>query len=87
MNTNQMPELDQEQKEMLARIVDNTENMKCQCGCEIFAQGRNMKRISRIITGASHDDFLQFPVFYCVKCHQTLVLNDNPEPDNIIKLK
>ena len=80
-----MPEMTDEQKRVLAQIIENTENIKCQCGCDIFTQGRTMKRIPRLLSGKDHDDFLQFPILYCVKCHEEIVLNDLPEPDNIIK--
>jgi len=79
-------EMTEEQKKVLAQIIANTANITCKCGNDIFTQGRTMKRLPRQISGAKNDQFLQFPIMYCIKCNEEVVLQDMPEPENIIKL-
>lgn len=82
----QPQEMTEEQKRVMSMIIDNTENIKCQCGNDIFSKGINMKRLPRLITGKEHDDFMQFAVMYCVKCHNQIPLDDLPVPENLIKV-
>jgi len=48
-------------------------NVKCECGCEIWQQGRLIKRIPGIEVGTgTEDQILDLPVFYCAKCGKVL---------------
>ncbi|WQJ53583.1 MAG: hypothetical protein [Wendovervirus sonii] len=59
------------------------DNIKCSCGCEIWQQGRIIKRIPGIEIGTgTEDQILDLPVFYCAKCGRIL-----PDDAKIYKME
>jgi hypothetical protein len=50
--------------------VDQTSEIVCEnCSGKIFTEGVLLRKVSRFITGDSHDSLIPVPVIYCVKCH------------------
>lgn len=58
------------------------QNVKCECGCEIWNQGFILKKVSGLELGAgTEDQFIDLPVYYCAKCGKML-----PEYRKVYKL-
>ena len=52
--------------------LKNTEEVKCPCGCNTFAEGLMLRKVSRIVTGEARDGVMPIQCFYCVKCNEAL---------------
>jgi len=42
--------------------------MECDCGGKVFDQMLMFKKISRLLTGAPKDEFMDVPVLICTSC-------------------
>ena len=79
-------QLTPEQIARLSEMIKNAEDLKCECGGDMFAQANKIKKVSRLITGEEEDTFLPLPALYCISCKKEMVL-DTPKPtSNIIKM-
>lgn len=48
--------------------LDNTQEIKCSCGHNIFQGCLMARKVSRLITGGPADTIISIPIFTCMKC-------------------
>ncbi len=71
----------------MANLIKNAQDVKCECGCDIFHQANKLKRISKLVTGEEKDGFFPVPTVYCVKCQKEWTPEeDAPKEEGIIQL-
>ena len=64
--------------------INNTTEIVCECGNNIFQEATLLRRASRILTGGPKDTIIPIPVPYCVKCFSPL---DELLPEELRKKK
>jgi len=48
--------------------VNQLQNVKCECGCEIFVPAVKVKRISAIISPSGKEEKAAVQTLVCIKC-------------------
>ncbi len=51
---------------------DDLENIKCECGSEIWDQGSRLKRLSAIMSEDGQEKVIAIPVIVCMECGKEL---------------
>jgi len=60
----------QQEQVKLNISLDKTTPIACEeCGNETFTQVLYLRRISKFLTGDTHDSHQPIPTFACAKCH------------------
>ena len=47
---------------------ENLPEVKCGCGCSIFVQGTQIRKVSALLSPEGKDSYLFIPVFVCKDC-------------------
>ena len=58
------------QQELVARIIAESPNKKCGCGCEYFIRVTIQKEVSPILSGTGKNEILLIEKLLCYKCGQ-----------------
>jgi hypothetical protein len=58
------------QQELIAKIIAESPNKKCGCGCEYFVRVTVQKEVSPILSGTGKNEILLIEKFLCYKCGQ-----------------
>ena len=56
--------------------LDDTEPVKCECGCNHFIEVIELRKISKLLVGAPEDQLVNVPALMCAKCHKILDLEN-----------
>lgn len=55
-------------EEAIRKIVNDSPNKKCQCGCEYFDRATIQKEISALVSSTGKNEILLIEVLLCRKC-------------------
>lgn len=62
-----------------AKIVLNSPNVACKCGCKTFIPAVALKKVSALVSPTGKEEIMDIPIYVCSKCGEIpSVYKDNP---------
>ncbi len=51
-----------------AKVVIDSPNVVCECGCRVFVPAYALKKVSALISPTGREEIVEIPVYICSKC-------------------
>jgi len=62
-----------------AKMVVESPNVVCECGCKIFVPAVALKKVSALVSPTGKEEIIDIPVYICSKCGEIpQVYKDKP---------
>ncbi|MBS7364399.1 MAG: hypothetical protein KIH03_11390 [Paludibacteraceae bacterium] len=79
-----------------AKVVLNSPNVVCECGCKVFVPGYALKKVSPLISPTGKEEIVEIPMWICSKCGEVpaeykskpnyaKIIGDEVNNENILK--
>ncbi len=67
-----------------AKIVMDSPNVVCECGCKTFIPAVLLKKVSALVSPTGNEELIDIPVYVCSKCGKIpQVYRNKPNFDKI----